>query len=97
MSKNCTFPKQSNIKFWIRWKCIYVIKWIEGWNEILSDREKKYNKVENHKNKRIQDEVAKCHSSLKTEVPTTFILSTSYYTLWFMLDEMHPAYHLRYC
>ena len=38
----------------------------------FSQREK-YNKVENHKNKRIQDEVAKCHSSLKTEVPTYLV------------------------
>ena len=73
----------------------YKVNWRLKWNS-LRQREK-YNKVENHKNKRIQDEVAKCHSSLKTEVPTTFILSTSYYTLWFMLDEMYPVYHLKFC
>ena len=37
--------------------------------------QKKIYKVENHKNKRIEDEVAKCHSSLKTEVPSTYICS----------------------
>ena len=64
----------------------YKVNWRLKWNS-LRQREK-YNKVENHKNKRIQDEVAKRHSSLKTEV----YLLPSYLVLVIILDEMYPAF-----